>query len=366
MQLLRNNLFLVGLPGAGKSTLGRQLARRLGLTFVDADAELESRLGVTIPTIFEIEGEAAFRDREEAMLAEIVLRTGIVLGTGGGVVIRPANRERLKANGTVVYLHAEPETLRERTRSSRDRPLLNAPDPLARLRELYAQRDPLYREIAGHVVDSDREAIARFAAEFAPRHARLGAGVTPMRTLCVGLGARSYPIHIGAGLLARRGPAARADPARAARGHRQQCRRRGALARSRCAKVLQRPELRSDAVLVPDGESHKTLHTLDAVITRLLELRAERTTTVIALGGGVVGDIAGFAAATYLRGVPFVQVPTTLLAQVDSSVGGKTGVNHPLGKNLIGAFYQPRAVLIDPDCLRTLPERELMPGLPKS
>jgi shikimate kinase len=168
VQLLRNNLFLVGLPGAGKSTLGRQLARRLGLTFVDADAELESRLGVTIPTIFEIEGEAAFRDREEAMLAEIVLRTGIVLGTGGGVVIRPVNRERLKANGTIVYLHAEPDTLRERTRRSRDRPLLNAPDPLARLRELYAQRDSLYREIAAHVVDSDREAIARFAAEFAP------------------------------------------------------------------------------------------------------------------------------------------------------------------------------------------------------
>ena len=168
MQLLRNNLYLIGLPGAGKSTLGRQLARRLGLTFVDADAELERRLGVTIPTIFEIEGEAVFRDREEAMLTEIVERSGIVLGTGGGVVIRPLNRERLKANGTIVYLHADPVTLRERTRRSRDRPLLNAADPLGRLRELYAQRDGLYREIANHVVESDREAIARFATGFAP------------------------------------------------------------------------------------------------------------------------------------------------------------------------------------------------------
>jgi shikimate kinase len=167
VQLLRNNLYLIGLPGAGKSTLGRQLARRLGLTFVDADAELERRLGVTIPTIFEIEGEAVFRDREEAMLAEIIGRTGIVLGTGGGVVVRAANRERLKGNGTIVYLHADPATLRERTRRSRDRPLLNAPDPLARLQELYAQRDPLYREIAHHVVESDREAIARFATGFA-------------------------------------------------------------------------------------------------------------------------------------------------------------------------------------------------------
>lgn len=168
MQLLRDNLYLIGLPGAGKSTLGRQLARRLGLVFVDADAELERRLGVSIPTIFEIEGEAVFRDREEAMLAEIIERTGIVLGTGGGVVVRAANRERLKHNGTIVYLHADPVTLRERTRRSRDRPLLNAADPLARLQELYAQRDALYREIAHYVVESDREAIARFAAGFAP------------------------------------------------------------------------------------------------------------------------------------------------------------------------------------------------------
>jgi shikimate kinase len=163
VQLHRSNLFLVGLPGAGKSTLGRALARRLDLTFVDADAELERTLGVSIPTIFEIEGEASFRDREEAALAEVVQRTGIVLATGGGVVIRPANRENLKANGTVVYLHAEPATLRERTRRSRHRPLLNTADPLARLIELYAQRDRLYREVADCVLESDREHVARFA-----------------------------------------------------------------------------------------------------------------------------------------------------------------------------------------------------------
>jgi shikimate kinase len=165
VQLHRGNLFLVGLPGAGKSTLGRTLARRLGLAFVDADAELERRLGVTIPMIFEIEGEAIFRDREEATLAELVARTGIVLATGGGVVIRPINRERLRANGTVLYLHADPATLRERTRRSRHRPLLNAADPLARLVELYAQRDTLYREVADRVIDSDRERVIEFALE---------------------------------------------------------------------------------------------------------------------------------------------------------------------------------------------------------
>ena len=165
MHLHRGNLFLVGLPGAGKSTLGRQLARRLGKTFVDADAELERRLGVTIATIFEIEGEAAFRDREESALADLAALTNIVLATGGGVVIRTSNRERLKANGTVVYLHAPPATLRERTRRSRHRPLLNTADPGARLVELYTARDALYREVAECVVESGRDEIARFARE---------------------------------------------------------------------------------------------------------------------------------------------------------------------------------------------------------
>ena len=165
MHLHRGNLFLVGLPGAGKSTLGRQLARRLGKTFIDADAELERRLGVTIATIFEIEGEASFRDREEAALIELAAMTNIVLATGGGVVIRAANRDRLRANGTVVYLHAPPETLRERTRRSRHRPLLNTADPGTRLIELYTARDPLYREVAACVVESGRDEIARFARQ---------------------------------------------------------------------------------------------------------------------------------------------------------------------------------------------------------
>jgi shikimate kinase len=165
VHLHRGNLFLVGLPGAGKSTLGRQLARRLAKAFVDADTELERKLGVTIPTIFEIEGEASFRDREEAVLAELTTLSNIVLATGGGAVIRPANRERLGTNGTVIYLHALPETLRERTRRSRHRPLLNAADPLARLAELYAVRDPLYREVATIVIESNRDELARLSRE---------------------------------------------------------------------------------------------------------------------------------------------------------------------------------------------------------
>jgi shikimate kinase len=166
--LHRGNLFLVGLPGAGKSTLGRQLARRLNKRFVDADAELEQRLGVSIPTIFEIEGEAGFRDREEATLADLTKFSDIVLSTGGGAVLRPANRARLRENGTVIYLHADPTVLWERVRHSRNRPLLQAAEPHKRLAVLYAERDALYREVADHIVESDRDEVLRFARAFDP------------------------------------------------------------------------------------------------------------------------------------------------------------------------------------------------------
>lgn len=162
MTLHRGNLYLVGLPGAGKSTLGRQLARRLAKRFVDCDHELEARTGVPIPAIFEIEGEAAFREREVQTLAELAHLEGIVLSTGGGVVLRAENRALLKANGTVLYLHVDPALLYERVKHARHRPLLQIGDPRTRLDELYRQRDALYREVADHVVEAVRENVLRF------------------------------------------------------------------------------------------------------------------------------------------------------------------------------------------------------------
>ena len=184
---------------------------------------------------------------------------------------------------------------------------------------------------------------------------------TPRRTLAVALGGRSYPIHIGAALLDGIGGllpsigSGRAvivtNPVVAA--HHLDPLQKG----------LERAGMRYDVIVVPDGEAHKDWDALYQIHTRLLELKAERSTLLIALGGGVIGDLAGFAAATYQRGMPLVQIPTTLLAQVDSSVGGKTAVNHPLGKNMIGAFYQPVAVIIDSATLSTLPDREYASGL---
>ena len=155
---LPSNIFLVGLMGAGKSTVGRILARRLGKRFVDTDHEIEKRNGVTIPVIFEIEGEEGFRRREQEVLADLSQEADLVLSTGGGIVLRPENREILKNDGFAVYLSARPELLAERTRHDRSRPLLNVADPLARLRELHAVRDPLYREVAHAVVETGRGA----------------------------------------------------------------------------------------------------------------------------------------------------------------------------------------------------------------
>jgi 3-dehydroquinate synthase len=181
------------------------------------------------------------------------------------------------------------------------------------------------------------------------------------RTLEVGLGHRSYPIRIGSGTINRAGDVLAHEGARRAVIVTNETVAAHWLAPLRAS--LDAMDVRSDVVTIPEGEAHKNFATLETVITRLLELRAERRTMVVALGGGIVGDVAGFAAAVYQRGMPFVQVPTTLLSQVDSSVGGKTGINHPLGKNMIGAFYQPRAVLIDTQCLSTLPAREMAAGL---
>ena len=180
-----------------------------------------------------------------------------------------------------------------------------------------------------------------------------------MKTLYVELGDRRYPIYIGPGLLDRPDLLRAHVPGRQVLVVSNTTVAPLYLDRVRAALA----GLRHEAVVLPDGEQYKTLETLDEIFTALLSHRLDRDCTLVALGGGVIGDMAGFAAACYQRGVHFVQIPTTLLAQVDSSVGGKTAVNHPLGKNMIGAFYQPRCVLADTDTLKTLPDRELSAGL---
>ena len=357
------NIFLVGLMGAGKTTIGKLLAKRLQKTFIDCDQELEHRTGVKIPLIFELEGESGFREREVALIQELSLRDDVVLATGGGAILRPESREALKQNGTVVYLNARVEDLYARTKHDKNRPLLQTANPQAKLLELFQQRDPLYREIADIIITSGQQNVHQAVREVErrlvhPAHKLYSAS---MQTLTVALGDRAYPIHIGGGLLSRPGlilPHLKSSQVAIVTNTTV-----GPLYLDHLQHLLQEKGIQVVPIVLPDGEAYKNEDSLKQIYDALLTHRMERKATLIALGGGVIGDLTGFAAATYLRGVPFIQIPTTLLAQVDSSVGGKTGINHPLGKNMIGAFYQPQLVLADTDTLNTLPDRELSAGL---
>jgi 3-dehydroquinate synthase len=368
------NIFLVGLMGAGKTTIGRMLARRLGMHFADSDHEIEARTGASVPWIFEIEGEASFRRREADMIRELTAGSGLVLATGGGAVLNPESRRLLAERGTVVYLRASVNSILQRTSHDKNRPLLQTADPRRKLEDLTAQREPLYREIADLVIDTGRPNVQSMVQTILDQMAALDTGRQRSRasthmseqagtTLNVELGERSYPILIGRGLLD--------DGALLAR-HIGSGSGKVAIVTNTTVAPLYLDKvaapLRADGrevvtIVLPDGEEYKNWQSLNLVFDALLANKCDRKTTLVALGGGVIGDLTGYAAASYMRGVPFVQIPTTLLSQVDSSVGGKTGINHPLGKNMIGAFYQPRAVIADTATLDTLPERELSAGL---
>ncbi len=369
------NVFLVGLMGAGKTTIGRILARKLGLKFVDSDHEIEARTGASIPWIFEIEGEASFRRREADVIRELTGQSGLVLATGGGAILNADNRAFLKARGTVIYLRASVNSILQRTAHDKNRPLLQTADPRKKLEELMAVRDPLYMEIADLIIDTGRPNVQSMvqtiltqldtlACEAAPNcvtHAEPSMNEQSNILLNVDLGERSYPISIGPDLLNDG-----ALLARHVHGSKVAIVSNTTVAPLYLERIetgLRNAGKQITTVTLPDGEEHKNWSSLMAIFDKLLETKADRKTTLVALGGGVIGDLTGFAAASYMRGVDFIQVPTTLLSQVDSSVGGKTGINHPLGKNMIGAFYQPRAVIADTSTLETLPERELSAGL---
>ncbi|MER0170024.1 MAG: 3-dehydroquinate synthase [Nitrosomonas sp.] len=366
------NIILVGMMGAGKTTIGKALASSLDKEFVDSDHEIQERTGVKIPVIFEIEGEAGFRKRESEALLELSQKRNIILATGGGAILNPENRQLLKRSGIVIYLRASVNDLYRRTRHDKNRPLLQTQNLYARLNELYVQRDALYRETAHVIIDSGKQGVRFLVQKLINKLISIdfntimqGDQNNIMQTITVDFTPsaekRSYPIHIGHGILQHVDLIVSCLPQK----------RVAIVSNSTIAPLyleklqtaLEKQGVRTMPIILPDGETHKNWETLNIIFDALLKNHCERNTTILALGGGVVGDLTGFAAATYLRGVPFIQIPTTLLAQVDSSVGGKTGINHPLGKNMIGAFYQPLMVLADSATLNTLPDRELRAGL---
>ena len=350
------SVVLVGLMGAGKTSVGRRLALRLGLPFRDADHEVELAAGCTIAEFFERHGEAEFRAGERRVIARLMEGPPCVLATGGGAFMDPQTRALIREGALSVWLRCSLATLVRRTSHRTHRPLLRQGDPAHILAALMAKRHPVYAE-ADVIVDCGEDSPEVTTGRVLDA---VLAHRAPVR-VDVKLSGASYDVLIGAGLMARAGAyLASVLP-----------QKRAVIVTDETVAALHLPTLERGLaeagfewrqVTVAPGEASKSLAVFGQVTDALLEAGVERRTAVIALGGGVVGDLAGFAAASVLRGLPFVQVPTTLLAQVDSSVGGKTGINTAYGKNLLGAFHQPRLVLADTDALATLPRRELAAG----
>jgi shikimate kinase / 3-dehydroquinate synthase len=350
------SIVLVGLMGAGKTSIGRRLAARLGLPFRDADQEIELAAGCTIPELFARYGEPAFRDGERRVIRRLLAGDPMVVAFGGGAFMDPQTRESTRSEAVSVWLRCTLPTLVRRVATRDNRPLLNGRDREETLRDLMELRYPVYAE-ADVIVDCGDEP---------PDHTTTGVMNAllewkPARRLHVVLPSTSYDVVIGDNLLARAGAllAPRIPQKRAVV---ITDRNVAALHLQTLLDGLAQTAIQATSIVVQGGEASKNMETYHDIVDQLLEARVERRTAVIALGGGVVGDLAGFAAATTLRGLPFIQIPTTLLSQVDSSVGGKTGVNTSRGKNLVGAFYQPKMVLADTGTLGTLPRRELRAG----
>jgi shikimate kinase/3-dehydroquinate synthase len=350
------SIVLVGLMGAGKTAIGKRIAIQLNLPFYDADHEIEKAAGRSVAEIFKQHGEAYFRMGEKRVIRRLLDEGPIVLAPGGGAFMDPETRSLIHERAISIWLRCPLPVLLRRVTGRPTRPLLNAGNPAEILSALSISRGPFYAQ-ADIIVDGSED----------PPHVTTQnvltalASYVPPRQIKVSLTGSAYDILIGDKLLERAGrflapliPQPRCivitDTTVAG------------LHLKKLQNALAETGISDDTVMVEPGEASKSVATWSATVDCLLTKKVDRSTTIIALGGGVVGDLAGFAAATTLRGLPFVQIPTTLLAQVDSSVGGKTGINTPHGKNLVGAFYQPNLVLADTSVLITLPKRELLAG----
>jgi 3-dehydroquinate synthase len=382
-------IILTGFSGTGKTVVARLVAGRLGWRAVETDDVIVQRAGKPIPDIFAQDGEQAFRRLERDVLAAVCGQAEVVVGVGGGANVSGENRRIMADGGFIVCLEARPETILARLRPQLERapdarPMLAGADALGRIRELKALRAPFYaladctvhtdglspEQVASEVVRAWEElspaalaADGRLAALTAdPAAADAAPNRPPGDATCVVRAASaSYPVFVSWGALpdlgrrlAQAGLGGRVFLIADANVHA----RWGAAAE----QALRSAGFSLAVYLVPAGEASKSLETAAAIYDWLVAQHAERGEAIVALGGGMVCDLAGFVAATFARGLPLVHVPTSLLAMVDASVGGKVAVDHPQAKNLIGAFYQPRLVLADVSVLQTLPQRELTSG----
>lgn len=367
----KQNLILTGFSFTGKSVVAKDVAKRLGRSLIDSDHRIADIAGKSIPDIFAEDGEEHFRRLEREVLEKACKQKGVVIAIGGGAIVDPRNRELLSGSGVIICLEAEPQTIYERLLASDQggdavpRPLLAVDDPMRRIIELKASRQACYAT-ADWAVYTDEltqeevvdEVIRGFERVCEQRSDASYSGDIPF---VVTTPTQSYSAFVGWGILDDLG------------------RRMRQAGLSGCANIISDDNVfphygaraasslvqagfAVESFSVPPGETTKALDTAVQIYDWLVARRTERIHTIVALGGGMVGDLAGFVAATFLRGLPLVHVPTSLIAMADSAIGGKVAVNHPSAKNLIGAFYQPDLVLADVGTLQTLPERELVSG----
>lgn len=350
-------LIFAGFMGTGKSTVGQICARRLGYEFIDLDTEIEREAGLSIPQIFDRHSESFFRALESRLIERILKpgRTRIVLATGGGAVKDPNNRQRLLNAGTVICLTASPDTIIKRAAGT-DRPLLQDADVKSKVEKLMRERAAAYRALHYHIDTtrlSPEEVAERVLRIYAAEQVRVTVRIPDHVP---------YDIVIGDGLIDHLGFTVAgkgwASPVGIVTDSNV-----GWSYGNRVRSALGLTGTGSFIHTMQAGEENKTLRTVEDIYGSFAAHSFERSSVALALGGGVVGDTAGFAAATFMRGIALVQVPTTLLAMVDSSIGGKTGVDAPFGKNMIGAFKQPDLVVMDLSVLRSLPSVQLSAGM---
>jgi shikimate kinase/3-dehydroquinate synthase len=373
------NLVVTGFSGTGKSLVAKEVARGLNWDFLDTDDEIVKQTGKPIVEIFRQDGEDTFRELERKIIRKACQQRHMVIAIGGGAIVDPQNYELLAKTGVIVCLEARPETIYERlfreaasSPETEVRPLLAVDNPLERIKQLKATRQSHYAK-ADWTIHTDGLSISEVAEEvikvwrllrrYAPDNdkGKAQSYIDKDIACLVETATQSYPVFVGYSLLDKLGEKMR----KAALS--------GAITiisdenvfslyGSKVEGILKMAGFAVNSFVVPPGEQTKSMDYAIKIYDFLVEHRAERDDIIIALGGGMVGDLAGFVAATFLRGMPWVQVPTSLVAMVDASVGGKVGINHPEGKNLIGAFYQPNLVLADCQTLTTLPQRELTSG----
>ncbi len=371
------NIILTGFSGTGKSLVAKEVAQRLSWNFVDTDEEVVKQAGKPIAEIFQQDGECKFRELEHEIIEKACQQEETVIAIGGGAIVDSRNYDLLAENGWIICLEAKPETIYQRLFQESNysfgtevRPLLANDNPTERIRQLKASRQFYYANV-DWIIHTDRLGINQVAEEVirawrllrSTRNDKAKAcdSIDKDATCWVETATQSYPIFVGYGLLDKLGEKIKGRDLS------------GvitiisdetvfSLYGSKAEKVLKNAGFAVNSFVVPPGEATKSIDSATKIYDFLVKHRTERDDVLIALGGGMVGDLAGFVAATFLRGMPWIQVPTSLMAMVDASIGGKVGVNHPQGKNLIGAFYQPSFVLADIQTLTTLPQRELTSG----